>query len=404
MLCASTYPVRGLNGSPVGICRPRQRNTCAGRRGCRSVSNREQSKRFRTERESVGLASLHPPDSEVPMATIHDVAEAAGVSISTVSYALSGKRSIASTTRQRVTEAVDRLGYRPHAGARMLAGARTNILALSAPVRPDNHQPTQMRFVTAVVEAARRRDYDVLLLATDDEVSGIRRVASSSLVDGVVAIGVATVDERVDLVRELALPAGFIGIPQGADDLACIDLDFETAAAMSVDRLADAGHRVVGVVGHPASYQERDTGFIRRFDDAFAARAQVRGLETVTIPTDLSRASGGRAFDELRARLPGMTALVLHCSEPTAEAVLQRIRQLGLEIPRDLSVLAAAASYAADELEPALDMIPLPIDEMCRRAVEAAFERIDGRLDRGVELIAPVYLAQGSVTVPTRAS
>jgi len=338
------------------------------------------------------------------MATIHDVAEAAGVSISTVSYALSGKRSIASTTRQRVTEAVDRLGYRPHAGARMLAGARTNILALSAPVRPDNHQPTQMRFVTAVVEAARRRDYDVLLLATDDEVSGIRRVASSSLVDGVVAIGVATVDERVDLVRELALPAGFIGIPQGADDLACIDLDFESAAALSVDRLADAGHRVVGVVGHPASYQERDTGFIRRFDDAFAARADVRGLETMTIPTDLSRASGGRALDELRARLPGMTALVLHCSEPTAEAVLQRIRQLGLEIPRDLSVLAAAASYAADELDPALDMIPLPIDEMCRRAVEAAFERIDGRLDRGVELIAPTYLAQGSVTRPARAS
>jgi DNA-binding LacI/PurR family transcriptional regulator len=114
------------------------------------------------------------------MATIHDVAQAAGVSISTVSYALSGKRSIASTTRQRVTDAVERLGYRPHAGARMLAGARTNILALSAPIRADNHQPTQMRFVTAVVEAARRRDYDVLLLATDDEVSGIRRVATSA--------------------------------------------------------------------------------------------------------------------------------------------------------------------------------------------------------------------------------
>ena len=338
------------------------------------------------------------------MATIHDVAEAAGVSISTVSYALSGKRSIAATTRQRVTDAVDRLGYRPHAGARMLAGARTNILALSAPIRPDNHQPTQMRFVTAVVEAARRRDYDVLLLATDDEVSGIRRVASSSLVDGVVAIGVATVDERVDLVRELDLPVGFIGIPQGAEGLACVDLDFEAAAAQSVDRLADAGHAVVGVVGHPASYHERDTGFIRRFDDSFAARAATRGVETVTIPTDLSRASGGRAFDELRSRLPGMTALVLHCSEPTAEAVLQRVRQLGLEVPRDLSVLAACASYPADELDPALDMIPLPIDEMCRRAVEAAFDRIDGRVEAGVELIAPTYLAQGSVTGPPSAS
>ncbi|KQN39901.1 LacI family DNA-binding transcriptional regulator [Frigoribacterium sp. Leaf44] len=338
------------------------------------------------------------------MTTIHDVAQAAGVSISTVSYALSGKRSIAASTRQRVTDAVERLGYRPHAGARMLAGARTNILALSAPIRPDNHQPTQMRFVTAVVEAARRRDYDVLLLATDDEVSGIRRVASSSLVDGVVAIGVATVDERVDLVRELDLPAGFIGIPQGVDDLACIDLDFAAAAAESVDRLADAGHRTIGVIGHPASYGERDTGFIRRFDEAFAGRADSRGVETLTVAADLGRASAVRAFDDLRERLPGMTALVLHCSEPTAEAVLQRVRRLGLEIPRDLSVLAACASYPADEFEPALDTIPLPIDEMCSRAVEAAFERIDGRLDTGVELIAPTYLAKGSVSGPTRAS
>jgi DNA-binding LacI/PurR family transcriptional regulator len=99
-----------------------------------------------------------------------------------------------------------------------------------------------------------------------------------------------------------------------------------------------------------------------------------------------------------------MTALVLHCSEPTAEAVLQRLRRLGVDIPGELSVLAACASYAADELEPALDSVPLPIDEMCSRAVEAAFERIDGRTDTGVELIAPTYLARGSVTEPSRAS
>lgn len=336
------------------------------------------------------------------MATIHDVAAAAGVSISTVSYALSGKRSIASSTRQRVTEAVERLGYRPHAGARMLAGARTNILALSAPVRSDNHQPTQMRFVTAVVEAARRRDYDVLLLATDDEASGIRRVASSSLVDGVVAIGVATEDERVELVREIGLPASFIGVPHGAADLACVDLDFAEAAVQGVDRLADEGHRVVGVVGHPASYSERGTGFIRRFDEAFAARAASRGVTSVSVASDLGRAAGARAVDELRERLPDMTALVLHCSEPTAEAVLVRLHQLGVEVPRDLSVLAACASYDAGELEPALDAIPLPIDEMCSRAVEAAFANIDGRLVSGVELLAPTYLSRGSVSRPPR--
>jgi len=201
-------------------------------------------------------------------------------------------------------------------------------------------------------------------------------------------------------VRDIDLPASFIGVPSRADDLACVDLDFAEAAVQAVDRLADEGHRVVGVVGHPASYTERDTGFIRRFDEAFATRAVDRGVASATIASDLGRASGARAVDELLALLPEMTALVLHCSEPTAEAVLVRLHQLGLEVPRDLSVLAACASYEAGELEPALDAIPLPIDEMCSRAVEAAFERIEGREAAGLQLLSPTYQTRGSVTRP----
>ncbi|GAB6859903.1 LacI family DNA-binding transcriptional regulator [Microbacterium xylanilyticum] len=90
------------------------------------------------------------------MAKIHEVAEAAGVSISTVSYALSGKRSISPATRERVERAAARLGYEPNAGARMLAGRRTHIFALTEPFRPDTHAPTHMSFVLATSIAARR--------------------------------------------------------------------------------------------------------------------------------------------------------------------------------------------------------------------------------------------------------
>ena len=69
------------------------------------------------------------------MANITEVAEAAGVSISTVSYALSGKRPVAADTRRRIEAAVRELGYSPNAGARMLAGSRTQIFALTEPLR-----------------------------------------------------------------------------------------------------------------------------------------------------------------------------------------------------------------------------------------------------------------------------
>ena len=135
-----------------------------------------------------------------------------------------------------------------------------------------------MRFVTAVVDTARRHDYDVLLLATDDDVSGIRRVASSALVDGVVAMGVKAHDDRASLVRKLRLPAAFIGVPGEGDGLACVDLDFERAGELAIDTLADAGHREVGVVGHPPSYLERDTGFVQRFNAGLERAASRRGI------------------------------------------------------------------------------------------------------------------------------
>ena len=68
------------------------------------------------------------------MATINDVARAAGVSPSTVSYVLSGRRPISAQTRERVQAAIAELGFHPHAGARALASRRTNVLALVVPL------------------------------------------------------------------------------------------------------------------------------------------------------------------------------------------------------------------------------------------------------------------------------
>ena len=91
------------------------------------------------------------------MVGINEVAKAAGVSISTVSYALSGKRPVTEETRRRVQETVERLGYTPNARARALAGKQTRILALTEPLHEYTHAPTHMTFVLAAASAAMRR-------------------------------------------------------------------------------------------------------------------------------------------------------------------------------------------------------------------------------------------------------
>lgn len=332
------------------------------------------------------------------MATIKDVAEAAGVSISTVSYALSGKRSITEKTRQRIVDVISEMDYNPHFGAKILAGEKTHLIALSAPLHEDGHLPTHMRFVTEVIRAARKHDYDVVMLATDDEVKGIKRVAASSLVDGVISMGVTTDDERLPLLRQLRLPGSFIGVPGHIKDYAYVDLDFAAAARESVDRLASLGHDTVGLVGHPYGYVNRHSGFIERFDASLQQEAQKRGIRIHTRWAGLERGSGRKALDSLLEEVPDLSAVIFHCNEPVVEEVERRIRELEIRVPEQISLFAAAASYDPGSLEIPLSGISLPIEEMCTLAVETTMGAINGMAQTDPVLLSPEFIDRDSLT------
>ncbi|GAA4288382.1 LacI family DNA-binding transcriptional regulator [Georgenia daeguensis] len=332
------------------------------------------------------------------MATIKDVASAAGVSISTVSYALSGKRAIAESTRRRIEDAVRELDYRPNAGARMLAGRRTYILAVTEPLRPDTYTPAHMAFVLAVATAARRYDYDVLLLTQEEADAGLRRVTSSRLVDGVIVLDVLRDDERADLVRSLDLPAVLIGVPDNTDGLVCVDLDFEAAARLAVDRLADAGHLTVGLLGHPASVYERGSNFPPRFRDAFLEHAAHRGLEARFATGEHDPAQVRAAVTTLLGPDGDLTGLVMHGEEQTQREALTYVAERGLTVPGDLSVISAGSTFDTSTFDPPLDVIPLVPGASSERAVELAIAQLSEPVEPRVELLAPTYVDHGSVT------
>ncbi|WP_195838649.1 LacI family DNA-binding transcriptional regulator [Schaalia hyovaginalis] len=331
------------------------------------------------------------------MATISDVAARAGVSISTVSYVLSGKRSISSATAARVEKAIEELGYRPNAGAQMLASASTKIIAFSAPMHSETYPMSFMAFVLSVVGAARAHGYDVILLTEsgEDAVEGIRRVVGTDLVDGIVMMDVALDDPRVDVIRSLDIPAVVIGLPKDSRDLACVDLDFGAAARLCVDSLAEKGHRALALIGHPTALYERDMGFAWRFRRAFLDRAAELGLDAVFVPTD-----GEDPLVGALGELPGLSALVLDCNEYQVEAVLSSARSRGLLAadarPEGLSVLVACASFDTDRFAIPLDVVPLDATQSGTRAVDMLLSLMRGSAPR-VELYSPEYRERGSV-------
>jgi len=334
------------------------------------------------------------------MATIHDVARLAGVSISTVSYTLSGNRSIAESTRNRVVSAIQELGYRPNAGARMLAGTRTRIFALTAPVRADTQAGVLMSFVLAVATAARKLDYDVLLLTADEASTGLERVTSSRLADGIIALDVSRDDERMPLLRALNIPATVIGVPADTEGLVCVDLDFDAAAALAVGRLADLGHRSIGLLGQPRSTYDWGANYPLRFRDGFHRTAADRGIQTAFVMPARDLDSIRRAVDDLFTSQPDMTALIMHAGEAVQVTVLEILAARGVSIPGQLSVLSACAVFDTSEFSPPLDEIPLSPEDSGSRAVALTIRQINGDRTPQVDLLEPRYVSRGSTAPP----
>jgi DNA-binding LacI/PurR family transcriptional regulator len=328
------------------------------------------------------------------MVTLAEVARHAGVSPSTVSYVLSGKRSISDSTRVRVQAAIDELGYHPNAGARALASSKSHIVGLVVPLRTDLYVPVMMQIAIAVTTTARQYGHDVLLITNDEGPEGVRRVAGSGLADGVILMDVELEDERVEVLRGLGTRSALIGLPSDPSGLACVDLDFAGAGAAAADHLADLGHRQIAFIGQGEGVYRRHTGFAERTLSGFEERCRERGLRSIHRPCDptFDGVAGvlARIFDER----PDTTGLVVQ-NEAAIAPLLGLLRSSGRTVPEDVSVLAIGPDEpVALQTSPRLTSIAVPAQELGRRAVELVLGADPGT--PGVALLPPVLTVRES--------
>ncbi|MBI9116121.1 LacI family DNA-binding transcriptional regulator [Sanguibacter suaedae] len=328
------------------------------------------------------------------MATIDDVARTAGVSTSTVSYVLSGKRPISAPTRHRVEKAIRELGYRPHAGARALASSRTNVIALMAPLRADVNVNVIMQFVTGVVTSARAFEHDVLLL-TQDDAAGLDRVASGSMVDALIMMDIEAEDPRIPLLTGIKQPTILIGLPRHTQGFSCVDLDFEGAGRAAVEHLAGHGHRRVGLLGSPHGVLERHTSYAERLVRGFRTEAAELDVDVVTVPCESSQTGARTAVDALLAEMPDVTGLVVH-NEVALPYVVSALREAGRGIPDGLSVVALCPADVAEGQPVPLTSIDIPALTIGRVAVEMAMARLDHDQPAETRLLTPQLTDRGS--------
>jgi DNA-binding LacI/PurR family transcriptional regulator len=298
---------------------------------------------------------------------MRDVAEAAGVSPTTVSHALNGKGRVDPETVTRIRATAARLGYKPNPTARNLRRGRTGLLGLTNSVDPD--MPVTLtdldhfvRLVTAASATALARGYPLVLAPPADPATLDR-----SQVDGVIIVDPIADDPLIARANALEIPAITIGRePNTAGDGRWVDNDLAAATTTVLNHLEQAGARRIALLTPPPVHSW-GLDIIDGYRDWTARRGVPEHI--VVAQGALTANAGYAAVMELLIEADPPDAI--HCViDRYALGALLAAEHLGLRVPQDLLVTAGTDSEATRTASPAVTALELHPEIAGRRAAE----------------------------------
>ncbi|NYI98208.1 DNA-binding LacI/PurR family transcriptional regulator [Streptomonospora nanhaiensis] len=331
--------------------------------------------------------------------TIADIAQAAGVSKGSVSYALNGKPGVSEATRLRVLAIAEELGWAPSTAARALSDGRADAIGMvvGRPARTLGLEPFFMELMSGVQTALAETSTSLLLQVTPDqeqEVRTYRNWHAQSRVDGVLVVDLLTEDRRPAALAEMGLPAVLVGGPLPGAAQPCVWSDDAASVARAVGYLAGLGHRRVSRVAGPAALLHT-----HRRTAAFEEAAAALGLsDWATVHADYSDASGAQATRRLLSRRPAPTALVFD-NDLMAVAGLGVAHELGFAVPADLSVVAWDDSPLCRMTRPALTAVSRDVKGYGEHAARVLRELLAGGAVTDTAA-APATLVERASTAP----
>lgn len=302
------------------------------------------------------------------MVTVHDVARAAGVSISTVSRALATPQKVAAPTRERVAAAARELGYLPNRAASGLRAGRTRILGLMV---PDLENPYFAAVTKGVQQRARALGLGVFVVDAEEdvdlEVELLRGLAEQT--DGVLLCS-----PRVPLRDTGALGRRpVVLVNHRVEGLGSVASDQAGAAELAVEHLRALGHRRIAYVGGPA----RSWTDERRREGLARAAERWPDVEVLGLGPYRPHVEGGRAAADVVVG-SGATAAITY-NDLVAVGLVQRLRARGLDVPRDLSVVGSDDTFVASLVAPGLTTLRTDLRDLGRRAVDLLVEIVERR-------------------------
>lgn len=331
------------------------------------------------------------------MATLKDLAERAGVSVSLVSAVLNDNKHVrmSEKTRERVLAEIKKANYVPNHAARSLRLSRTNVLAV---IIPQISRPVYEPLLRGIYAGAEELGYAVLLGDAAQLVSGsqlVERILGQGQVDGTMVRHSATLDQRI--VTELSQRQAPLLVLDQVDQpgFHWVSLDETAGAAVGVRHLIELGHRDIAFLGGIAEFsgtQRRLTGYRQAM-----AEAGLRVREDWIAYCIQDPDAGYRLASEFLARDDRPSAVFVN-NIVAAHGVAVAAADLGIQVPRDLSLVAFHDVPFADFDRPAITTVAMPMHKLGLQGVRM-FERL-----RQGENVEPVVITDPPPRLVVRAS
>jgi DNA-binding LacI/PurR family transcriptional regulator len=318
--------------------------------------------------------------------TIKDIAARAGVSKTTVSFALNEPSRISAETRSRVLAVIAELGYEPDSVARALATKRLGALGLLLPqplpeALANPYLCELMRGIGKVCE-----DRGLVLTMLPPILGRAEEAARRAAVDALLTIGIGPGTEVMDILARRHLP--FVTI-DGADKgpASNVGIDDEAAAEILMDHILELGHRRIGILQlSPERYsrddgtyspvsQRRLSGFRRAFE---RSALELGGPESPAIVAEGSYEGGGEAVERLLGECRHAPTAIVAMADIVALGAIATLAQMGYAVPGDISVAGFDDIPLSSRMRPSLTTVRQPGFEKGYAAALLVLELLDG--------------------------
>jgi len=312
--------------------------------------------------------------------TSQDVADLAGVSVTTVSFVINDKSGgnvrISDETRRRVWEAVEALNYRPSSAARSLRTKRSNLIALMIPYIETPFHPL---LAAAVQREAEKENLDVIIYSTRDDLrreQEFLEVLISRGVDGVIIHTHNLLSDDVERLVEADVAVVIHGNSPTHPFADNVMVDEIKAAEEAVSYLIDKGHTRIGTIAGPEVTWD---GSLRK--RGYLNALQARGVavdEELIYEVDHFRRRGGAQGMERLLALPDPPTAVFAASDVMAVGALLFATDSGFLVPEDVAVVGFDDTREATVVRPRLTTVHKDVDVLGASAVRMLIERING--------------------------